>query len=112
LTYATILVGENVKLNIKKLDFSIYECKTFFSRLIGFMFKIKKIDYGLYFKNCNSIHTFFMFQRIDVVMVDKFNQIVYLKENVPPFSLIKTKKEAKDTYEFPVKTIKKYNLKV
>jgi len=67
---------------------------------------------ALIIKPCNSIHTFFMFQKIDVVMTDEFNNIVYLKENVSPFSLIKTKKKAKSTYEFPLNTIKKYNLKI
>lgn len=35
----------------------LYECKSFFSRLKGFMFT-KNIDKALLFDRCNSIHTF------------------------------------------------------
>ena len=50
----------------------LYECKSFFSRLKGFMFT-KNIDKALLFDRCNSIHTFFMKENIDVIMCDKDN---------------------------------------
>ena len=59
---------------------NIIEAKTFKQRLLGLMFK-KNIDYALLFKRCNSIHTFFMKEKIDVVMTDKNNFIKDLKIN-------------------------------
>lgn len=41
--------------------------KLFLCRLKGFMFT-KNIDKALLFDRCNSIHTFFMKENIDVIM--------------------------------------------
>ena len=92
---------------IDKID--IYEAKTFKERLFGLMFK-KNINYGLLFKNCNSIHTFFMKENIDVVMTDKNNKVIYIKKNMKKNRIILPKKNVYKTYEFPANFIK--NLKV
>ena len=65
--------------NNKSID--IKDCNTFFSRLKGFMFD-KKIETALLFNKCNSIHTFFMKQNIDVIMCDKDNKIIWPKKIV------------------------------
>ena len=63
----------------------LYECKSFFSRLKGFMFT-KNIDKALLFDRCNSIHTFFMKENIDVIMCDNRdlgkNKVILPKKNV------------------------------
>ena len=46
-----------MKLLYNNKDIDLYECKSFFSRLKGFMFT-KNIDKALLFDRCNSIHTF------------------------------------------------------
>ena len=79
---------------------TIYEAKTFKERLFGLMFK-KNIDYCLLFKNCNSIHTFFMMQNIDVCMLDKEDKIVLLKENAKKNKII-YHRNAKTTLEMPL----------
>ena len=56
-----------IKYDNKTID--VVECKTFFSRLKGFMFE-KNIEHALLFDKCNSIHTFFMKANIDVIMCD------------------------------------------
>ena len=61
--------------------FTIYECNTFIKKLKGLMFK-KNINYGLMFKKCNSIHTFFMKQNIDVIFLDKNNNIIKRYNNI------------------------------
>ncbi len=96
-----------MKLNASKLNINIIECKTFCSRLRGFMFKLKKIDYGLLFKNCNSIHTIFMLQSIDIIGTDKDNNILYMEENIKPFKFVNLKKEVKWIYELPLGSVKK-----
>ena len=88
---------------------NVYEAKTFKQRLFGLMFK-KNINYCLLFKNCNSIHTFFMKENIDVVMTDKKNNVVYIKKNMKKNRIILPKKNAYNTYEFPANFIK--NLKI
>lgn len=66
------------------------------------MFKKKKIDYGLCFPRCNSIHTFFMLQPIDVIMTDKNNKILYIYSNLKPWKIILPKKNVYYTYELPI----------
>ncbi len=83
----------------------IYEAKTFKQRLFGLMFK-KNIDYCLLFKKCNSIHTFFMKEKIDIVMTDKNNKVIYIKKNMKKNRIILPKKNVYYTYEFPSNFIK------
>lgn len=76
------------------------------------MFK-KKIDYSLCFPKCNSIHTFFMFKRIDVVMTDKDYRILYIYKDLKPFRIILPKKNIYYTFELPTNYIKfKLNEKI
>ena len=79
-------------------------CKTFFSRLKGFMFK-KNFDYALCFPKCNSIHTFFMRKPIDIYMTDKNYNILYIKKNMKPWRIILPKKGVYHTFEFPINKV-------
>ena len=79
-------------------------CNTFFSRLKGLMFK-KNFDYALCLPKCNSIHTFFMKESIDVYMTDKDYNIIYKKKNMKPWRVILPKKKVYYTFEFPVNKI-------
>ena len=79
----------------------VIECKTFFSRLRGFMFN-KKINYALLFNKCNSIHTFFMKSNIDVLMCDSDNNIIYYYNNLSKNKIIWPKKNVYKTIELPV----------
>ena len=86
----------------KVLNLEVIEVDTFFSRFKGLMFKRKKLDYGMLFENTNGIHTFFMFQNIDVVLFDKFLNAIFVYENVKPWRVILPKKNVKYTLEIPV----------
>ena len=92
------LVNDNNKLKINKIN-----------KLIGLMFKKEPIKEGYILYNCNAIHTFFMKQNIDVIMIDNNNKIVLIKENVKKNKII-IKKEAKHTLELPLNTSKKYKI--
>ncbi len=94
--------------NQKKIE--IEDCITFWSRLKGFMFQKKKIDKGKRFPHCNSIHTFFMFQEIDVIMTDQNNRIVKMYSNLKPMRILLPHKKVMDTYEFPVGICKYYSI--
>ena len=48
-------------------EIELINCKSFYTRLMGNMFK-KNISKALLFEKCNSIHTFFMREKIDVIM--------------------------------------------
>ena len=82
----------------------LYIYKTFFKRLRGFMFK-KNFEYAICFPKCNSIHTFFMKEKIDVYMTDKNNVILYAFKNLKKNRIILPKKKVYNTYELPINKI-------
>ena len=82
------------------MEINVKLCSHFKDRLLGLMFKKEKLDYCLCFPKCNSIHTFFMKQNIDVFMTDKNNKVIYIIKNLKPWKLILPKKNVYYTYEF------------
>lgn len=87
-----------IKYNNKTIK--VINCINFYSRLKGFMFK-KNIDYSLLFNKCNSIHTFFMKENIDVILCDKNNNILYYYSNFPKNKIILPKKGVSKVIETP-----------
>lgn len=97
-----------MKLIVKNNIIEIKVCNNFSKKLIGLMFK-KNIKYGLCFNNCNAIHTFFMKEKIDVIMTDKNNKVIYIYNNLPKNRIIMPKKNAYYTYEIP-NSLNSYNV--
>lgn len=61
---------------------------TFNLRAMGLMFKqsMGEMD-GLLLQPCNSIHTFFMKFNIDVVFMNRHNEIIKIFRNMPPWRM-------------------------
>lgn len=97
-----LILKDNKKLEIK-------EYKNFFKKLQGLMFKKEKINYIVRLNNCNSIHTFFMKQNIDVIITDKKNNILYKRKNITKNKVIFPIKNGYYVYEMPEGTIDKIN---
>ncbi len=87
---------------------TIYECKSYFSRLKGFMFQ-KEIKHALLFDHCNSIHTFFMKKNIDVIMCNKNNEVLYYYNNFGKRKIIWPKRKVTKVIELPVNY---FNIKI
>jgi uncharacterized protein len=97
----------------QNIPIKIYRYDTFFKRLKGLMFRLKPIEKeGILIDPCNSIHMFFMFFSIDVVFLNEHMEIVAVKENVKPWTLIFPITNAKSTLELPEGTISKYYFQV
>lgn len=92
------LIHNNKEINLK-------ECKSFYSRFKGFMGK-KNINESLLFDHCNSIHTFFMCENIDVIMCNNDNIILYYYKNLGKNKIILPKKGVKKVYETPANYFK------
>jgi hypothetical protein len=61
---------------------------TFFTRIKGLLCKKEfKKGQALIIKPCNSIHTFFMHFPIDVLFVDKHNQVIKVISSLRPTRL-------------------------
>lgn len=99
-----------MNLIVDKKIIEIKECEKYRDRLIGIMFKKKKIDYCLRFKNCNSIHTFFCFQKIDVIMTDRNNNILFKYKSLKPWHIVLPKRNVYYVYEFSTDLINMDNL--
>lgn len=97
------LVINNKKIKINKKN-------NFFGRLKGYMFEFEPIKEGLLLENCRSIHTFFMYQKIDVIMTDKNNKIIKLYKNLDTEKIIWPKKNVSKVFELPNNSIE--NLEV
>ena len=95
-----------IEKNDKKIE--IFILTNIFKRFKGFMFK-KNINYALCFPKCNSIHTFFMKENIDVYMTDKNNKVLFIFKDLKKNRIILPKKNIYYTYELPVNYIN-YNL--
>ena len=93
---------DNKKINL------IYANK-FKIRLFGLMGK-KNIEEGIIFPHCNSIHTFFMREEIDVLLLDKDLSIKYLYPALKKNKII-FKRGIKYIIELPQNTINQYQIK-
>lgn len=81
-------------LNNEKLNIKI--AKTFYQRLMGLMGK-KSFSYGILFTKCNSIHTFFMKEKIDVVAINRKNEIITIVRNLDKNQIFTVKNKKKNT---------------
>ena len=89
-----------MRIRYNNKDISLIRCNSFFSKLKGFMFA-KKIDKAIVMERCNSIHTFFMFSDIDVIMCDKDNNILYYYNNLKKNRIILPKRNVYRVFELP-----------
>ena len=89
-----------MELVYKNKKIELFECKSFYERLKGFMFE-KNINRALLFNRCNCIHTFFMKEKIDVIMCNKENVILYYFKNFDKNKIIFPKKNVYKTIELP-----------
>lgn len=74
------IIIDNKKIQVK-------EAKYFFQRLKGLMGE-KNIKYGMLFKKANSIHTFFMKENIDIIGLNKKNEVIFKAINIPKNKII------------------------
>lgn len=86
--------------------------ENFFSRTVGLLSK-KSLNEGegLVIKPCCSIHTFFMRFAIDVLFVNKNNEIIAIYENVKPWRILPIHPTSYYVVELPARTISKKNIK-
>ena len=89
-----------MKLLYENKEIELKECKSFYSRFMGFMLK-KNINSSLLFDRCNSIHTFFMKENIDVIMCNSKNEILFFYKYLPKNKVILPKKGVTKVFETP-----------
>ncbi len=100
-----------MKLLLNGCYIKIVEALSFRERLYGLMGKTN-ISFGMLFPKCNSIHTFFMKEDIDVVGLNDKNEIVFVERNVSKNKIIKIQLPIKKTsiLELPKNTSQNLNI--
>lgn len=93
---------------INNKSFNLEIANTLTKRFFGLMGK-KKITIGMFFPKTNAIHTFFMKDKIDIIMINKENEIVYYKKALKKNKII-IKKGAYHTIELPKNSISNLNI--
>lgn len=93
------------------VEIPIIKASSFKSRLLGLMGK-KNINFGMYFPKCNSIHTFFMKEAIDVIGLNEKNEIIFIEREVVPNKIITIHRNINKTsiLELPKNTCSEYKL--
>ncbi len=107
--YGIVALGDAIMyLTNNKDKLLINDCTTFKDKLFGLMFK-KNFKYGLKIR-CNGIHTFFMKERIHVILTDKNYKVLYVYNNLKKNKIILPKKNVYYTFELPNNFLVNYNV--
>lgn len=88
-----------MKIKLEDKIFEIKSCTNLKDRFLGMMGKKKPLPYGFYFPNCSSLHTCFMRQTIDIIMIDSSHTVIAFFSQVKPWRFIHQKK-ASACFEF------------
>lgn len=91
-----------MKLKIKNKRIKIVELNTFWERFKGLKFVLEPIDYGVRFPHKRFSTTNFLCQKIDVILTDKDDTILYLYEKFGSEKYILPKRKVYYTYFLPV----------
>lgn len=81
---------------------------TFLARLVGLMGRASiSPRTGLWIRTCNSVHTFFMRFPIDLVFLDKSNQVVKTVEAIKPYRVVLPVGTASSVIELPAYSLRR-----
>ncbi|MEH7374828.1 DUF192 domain-containing protein [Neobacillus drentensis] len=95
------------------IPYKIKIADSFFTRLRGLMFrKVPINDEGLWILPCNAVHMFFMKFPIDIVLLNKHNEVVKVYHSLRPWKMTKPVKNAYSTLELPAGSIKQLGINV
>jgi hypothetical protein len=93
-----------IKINGKQLK--LEERNSFKDKLISLKFNFNKLDYAIKFTNKKYINTVFFVQRVDIVLTDKDDKIIYLEEDVRSEKYYIHKKGTANVYLLPLGSVK------
>ena len=101
-----LMSGDFVYIKVKNRKIKLIEANTFWERLKGLKFVLGPLEYGVRFPNKKSSNTYFLFEKIDVILTDKEEKILYLIECLGTEKKIYRKKNVYNTYFVPRETVK------
>ena len=85
----------------------------FWQRLIGLLLRNHlHSGEGLWIEPCNGIHTIGMRFPIDLVMLDRFGNVIRVVRNIPPFRVIRSSNGWKGAVEMPPGDLSEEDLQI
>lgn len=93
-------------IKLKNRKVKLIEANTFWERFKGLKFVLGPLKYGVRFPKKKSSNTNFLLEKIDVILTDKEEKILYLIENIGTEKKIRRKKNVCNTYFVPRDTVK------
>ena len=90
-----------IKFQDTLISSNIQVADTPLARIIGLMFRKRPASDGLLLDPCNSVHTFFMRYPLDIVFLNKSNQIIKIIRELKPWRMTWIYWRAKKTLELP-----------
>lgn len=93
-------------IKVKNRKVKLVEANTFWERLKGLKFVLGPLTYGVRFPNKKSANTNFLFEKIDVILTDSDEKILYLIECLGTEKKIRRKKGVSNIYFVPRETVK------
>ncbi|MEL0656881.1 DUF192 domain-containing protein [Pseudoalteromonas issachenkonii] len=91
--------------------FNIMYANTWFLRLRGLLGRNLKVNEGMLIEPCNSVHTMWMKYDLDIIYINKNNEIVKIIKKLKPWKLSVCTAAFK-TLELPADTVDYIGLKV
>jgi len=98
-----------MNINGQKVD-RVIIANTWVKRLTGLLFTKPDSFDAIWISPCKSVHTIGMRYNIDVVFVNKENEVVGLEANLTPLRVCNGPKSSQSTVELPVGGIARYDL--
>ena len=102
--------GKRMYLQVKNKKIKIIELTGFWNRFKGLKFVLEPIDYGIKFSKKKFVTTNFLCQKIDIVLTDKEDNILYMYKKMNTEKYIFPKRKVYNVYFLPLNTVK--NLKL
>jgi len=100
----------NKENSIISLNVRVFQAKSFKEKLFGLIFKRLKNDEIFLIKDCNSVHTFWMFRRIDIIFLDQNNKVISLFKDFKIFRFTPFIKKAVNVIEAESGFISKFGI--
>lgn len=100
------LSGDFMYIKVKNRKVKLIEANTFWERLKGLKFVLGPLKYGVRFPKKKSSNTNFLFEKVDIILTDKDEKILFMIEKLGTEKKIRRKKGVYNTYFVPVGTIK------
>ena len=92
-------------LQVKRKKIKLIELTKFWDRFKGLKFVLEPIDYGIKFPKKRFVTTNFLCQKIDIVLTDKEDNILYMYENMKTENYIFPKRSVYNVYFLPLSTV-------